>query len=191
MTAAFWVVSLSKQQLREQCKKRRNELTSEHVKSNSVKLSDHLSQHLNTLPASTIAIYFSFANEISIDSILIDSAHHRYVAPVVKPGAELEWREVDHQLTHNEFGIREPAGNLVAANEIRLFLMPLVGFDLNGNRIGMGAGYYDRALQGISKDCQKIGCAHGIQQCVNITADPWDIPLDAIATEDGIIWLSS
>lgn len=182
---------MSKQQLREQCKKRRNQLTSTQVKSNSIQLCNHLSQYLNSLPATTIAIYFSFANEISIDSLLTVSAHHRYVAPVVKPDAELEWREVDQQLNCNEFGIREPGGDLVAAEEIAIFLMPLVGFDLNGNRIGMGAGYYDRALQDISDDCKKMGCAHGTQQCINITADPWDIPLDAIATEDGINWLSS
>ena len=177
--------------LREQCKKRRNQLTSKQVKSNSSQLCDHLSQYLDTLPASTIAIYFSFANEISIDSLLAVSAQHRYVAPVVMPNAELEWREVGHQFHSNEFGIREPVGDLVAAEDIKLFLMPLVGFDLNGNRIGMGAGYYDRALQRVSDDCKKMGCAHGTQQCINITADPWDIPLDAIATEDGINWLSS
>jgi len=111
---------------------------------------------------------------------------------IVKAQNQLEWRRCNNSpLTTNKYGILEPTGDLVSTQAIDVFLIPLVGFDAEGNRIGMGAGYYDRALTETRDNCVKIGCAHGVQQCDNITADPWDIALDAIATEAGITWTKS
>ncbi len=63
-----------------------------------------------------------------------------------------------------------------------LILLPLLGFDREGNRIGQGAGHYDRALE-LRPSALRIGIAWSVQEVSAIPADPWDVPLDAIMTE--------
>lgn len=63
-----------------------------------------------------------------------------------------------------------------------LILLPLLGFDRSGNRIGQGAGHYDRALA-LRPAAMRIGIAWSVQEVGGIPADPWDVPLDAIMTE--------
>lgn len=63
-----------------------------------------------------------------------------------------------------------------------IILLPLVGFDRAGNRLGQGAGHYDRALSR-SPDALRIGLAWSVQECEALTPDPWDVPLDAVLTE--------
>jgi len=63
-----------------------------------------------------------------------------------------------------------------------VILLPLVGFDRQGNRLGQGAGHYDRALQ-LLPDALRIGAAWSGQEVAAVPADPWDVPLDAIMTE--------
>ena len=66
--------------------------------------------------------------------------------------------------------------------------MPLVAFDRAGNRLGQGGGYYDRALAGPS-DLRPvtIGVAHAFQQVESVPVEPWDVALDAVVTEDGLL----
>ncbi|MEX0739155.1 MAG: 5-formyltetrahydrofolate cyclo-ligase [Pseudohongiella sp.] len=95
----------------------------------------------------------------------------------------------DDRLTRNRWGIPEPKlclKDILSPRQLHLVLMPLVGFDEAGNRIGMGKGFYDRAfsfmhgkhgqpvLVGLGHECQKV--AEGI------TPSAWDVPLDALAT---------
>jgi 5-formyltetrahydrofolate cyclo-ligase len=94
-------------------------------------------------------------------------------------------------LTLNRYGIPEPDVKQkywVRAQLLDLMMLPLVGFDLNGNRIGMGAGFYDRSLAFLNyrqywKHPHVIGLAHDCQRVDNIKSDNWDIPLEAIATD--------
>jgi len=69
-----------------------------------------------------------------------------------------------------------------------LILMPLVAVDGCGNRIGMGKGHYDRAMPGLREaGARLIGCGWGFQRVEQpLEADPWDIPLDAFASPDGL-----
>ncbi|MBL7004068.1 MAG: 5-formyltetrahydrofolate cyclo-ligase, partial [Gammaproteobacteria bacterium] len=99
-------------------------------------------------------------------------------------------------LAPNKFSINEPVVHnktLKSAEQLDVILLPLVAFDAQGNRMGMGGGYYDRALQ-IRKTREGwrkpllIGLAHDVQQSQLIENNAWDIPLDAIATESGLVW---
>ena len=68
-----------------------------------------------------------------------------------------------------------------------LILIPLVGCDRQGNRIGMGQGHYDRALDGLRATARLIGIGWDFQLLeVAIPADPWDQPLDAFASPAGL-----
>jgi 5-formyltetrahydrofolate cyclo-ligase len=63
-----------------------------------------------------------------------------------------------------------------------MILIPLLGFDRRGNRLGQGAGYYDRTLA-MQSTALRIGIAWSVQEFPDIPTDTWDMPLDAILTD--------
>lgn len=99
----------------------------------------------------------------------------------------------DSVLKQNQYHIVEPivpAETLYSAAQLDLLLIPLVGFDLHGHRLGMGKGYFDNTLAPLMNLPHRpilMGVAFSFQQVDEISVDPWDIPLDAIATEQGIV----
>jgi len=84
-------------------------------------------------------------------------------------------------LASGPFGLKQPADDarMVAPD---IILTPLLGFDRLGNRLGQGAGHYDRAFAG-HPNAWRIGVAWSVQQVALLQPDPWDVPLHAIATE--------
>ena len=95
-------------------------------------------------------------------------------------------------MRRNAFGIPEPlAGEAIGARWLDLVLVPTVAFDARGARLGMGAGYYDRALEfrrrlAHWRGPRIVGLAFDCQQVARIPLGPHDIPLDAIVTESGV-----
>ena len=99
-------------------------------------------------------------------------------------------------LVKNKYNIDEPelaCPNVIPTSTIDVILMPLVGFDSKGNRLGMGGGYYDRTLAFTQFTQQKpilIGIAHDEQEVETLPFEPWDIPLDIIVTPKRILTFS-
>lgn len=91
-------------------------------------------------------------------------------------------------LVANRFGIQEPAlscPDVTLLDSLDVVLLPLVGFDERGNRLGMGGGFYDRTLASLVKQPDRpkfIGIAHDCQQVKQLPVAPWDVTLDAIIT---------
>ncbi|WP_019516639.1 5-formyltetrahydrofolate cyclo-ligase [Sphingomonas sp. Mn802worker] len=94
--------------------------------------------------------------------------------------AFLIWDE-NAPLLDGPFRLRQPAENAEPVTP-DLVLTPLVAFDRALNRVGQGAGHYDRAFAQ-SSDAARVGVAWSIQEVARIDADPWDAPLHAIVTE--------
>ena len=100
----------------------------------------------------------------------------------------------DTHFTPNRFGIPEPsvkARELVRAQALDLILMPLVGFDDRGNRLGMGGGYYDRSLEFLRhRRCWRkphvLGLAYDFQRLNGLDPDPWDVPLQGVVTDRAV-----
>jgi 5-formyltetrahydrofolate cyclo-ligase len=92
-------------------------------------------------------------------------------------------------LVPSTFGVPEPIGSEIpaAAEDIGTIILPMLGFDRNGGRIGYGAGYYDRFLSK-KPDMRKIGIAFACQEVDSLPVDENDIPMDYILTEDGIVY---
>ncbi len=138
--------------------------------------------------AHSIAFYWPADGEISPLPLLRWSlrAGKRCYLPVVT-GKSLEFRRYERGrlLCRNRFGIPEPhATHQRAAHQLDVILMPLVAFDEGCNRLGMGAGFYDRALAAREKNIPlRIGVAHELQKIAQVPTDPWDIPLHAVVTE--------
>ena len=93
------------------------------------------------------------------------------------------------RLVRNRLGIAEPVGPRaarIAPRALDLVLLPLVGFDTAGSRLGMGGGYYDRsfafALRPATRRPRLIGVAFDCQRVGRLPTRPWDVPLDGVVT---------
>jgi len=95
----------------------------------------------------------------------------------------------------NSYGIEEPAATTryLASTALDVVLVPVVGYDRRGNRLGMGAGFYDRALRRrleagrAWRRPRLVGVAFACQELPEIAASSWDVPLDLIVTEQGVV----
>ena len=102
------------------------------------------------------------------------------------------WRPGD-PLVANEYGIPEPElalGSMLSPAAMAAVVLPLLGFSADGHRLGMGGGYYDRSFA-FRIDAPAppwlVGAGYSFQQLQSLPAQPWDVRLDAIATEQGIL----
>lgn len=116
----------------------------------------------------------------------------RVVVPVVdKVNGVLKhaWVEDHIELIPNKWGIPEPKMpvTMIYPIELDMILVPMLAFDEEGNRLGYGAGYYDKFLSLLRPNCIKIGlCFELGRRSELLPAEPHDIKLDFIVTEEGI-----
>jgi len=160
-----------------------------------------IQRYLTALPqirdARRIAAYIPFDGEP--DLLPFMRRHENKIwLPMIRPDLHLDFRPtfalseqspLPPQAKRNRFGILESQRTpTLRSAQMGVILMPLVGFDRRGNRLGMGAGFYDRSLVGLRrpKPCL-IGIAFDCQEVEHLPVDPWDVPLDYIVTNSGII----
>lgn len=96
----------------------------------------------------------------------------------------LAWTESD-PLAPGPFGLRQPAPSAVELTP-DIILTPLVAFDDSLNRLGQGAGHYDRAFARCP-DAWRVGVAWAMQQLLALDIEEWDVPLHAVVTEKGMV----
>lgn len=143
----------------------------------------------------TIAAFWPFDGEPNLLPALelLESAGIRLALPVIGIVSASPSMIFRHWMTgavmeQNFYGIPEPVGTAeILLPDIDLILLPLVGWDDSGGRLGMGAGYYDRALQPFrqSHSPVRMGVAYQLQKLPVIPAEPWDIRLHMILSESG------
>lgn len=183
-----------KKALRMHCRRARQSLT----QSQQQQHAQAVMQTLLSLPflqsaSLLIGVTLSFDGEVDLmPSMRALKPQHRLYLPRLKPDTTLDflpWQE-SADMKANVLGIPEPIGEqAISIAELDLVFMPLVGVDLQGNRLGMGAGYYDKSLAQAARRPYLIGVAHHCQQVESLPVDPWDIPLDALVTEQGMtVW---
>ncbi len=143
--------------------------------------------------ANKVAAYIAVRGEITPDAIVHDawqSGKSIYI-PVLTEDKHLLFTEYTHEtpLRPNRFGIPEPVSTTdpIEVKNLDLVITPLLAFDRDCNRIGMGAGYYDRTFAvHNAKQMTKAGLAYEFQKTAKIDAQPWDIRMDFICTEQKI-----
>lgn len=137
-----------------------------------------------------IAIYLSNDGEVNTRGFIqsLWQQNIEVYLPVIHPfcaGNLLFLRfDKDTKMTKNKYGIEEPTLDVrfvCPPNNLDIIFTPLVAFDGEGNRMGMGGGYYDRTLAHLEQ-ISTIGLAHDCQQVAKLETQPWDIPLDCIVT---------
>jgi len=137
-----------------------------------------------------VAAYWRIRDEMDCQPILVklmDSGQPVCLPVVIGDGEPLElrlWQE-GAPLYPAGFGTLAPEEPAPRA-EPDVIIMPLLGFDDRGTRLGYGGGYYDRTLAKLSKKPRLVGLAFSAQKLDHIPRDGHDIPLDAVVTEAGV-----
>ncbi len=153
-------------------------------------LSRRIAEKLEELPeyrqAGIVMIYSAVQGEVRLNLLRgKDFLYPLCTGPgemcALLPRGEGAWRK-------GAFGIPEPVRELsreIAPEEIDLVLCPCTAFDADCRRLGMGGGYYDRFLPRCTK-AKFIAVAYEFQRVEALEAQSWDIPMDAVVTEERV-----
>ena len=177
-------------QLRQQIRKTRANLTALQQQQAEDSITQQALALIEERNAQHIALYVSFDGEISTEKLiktLWAQDKHVYL-PVLHPFNSnhlLFLRYLpDTPMLKNKFGILEPklnVQNVLPLDELDILFTPLVAFDKQGNRLGMGGGFYDRTLQNWQNvSFIPVGLAHQCQQVEQLPTEAWDVPLHRI-----------
>jgi 5-formyltetrahydrofolate cyclo-ligase len=154
-----------------------------------------ITAHICSMPAfsasQTVMVYMALPQEVqTADLIIYARRHHKRVAvPVVTAQGLLavEYPSQPCDFQSGAYGILEPRDRsaIVPPAEIACVLVPGVGFDPQGNRLGYGAGYYDRFLNELPATAVYGGMAFHLQMVSHIPSLSHDVPMQFVVTEQG------
>ena len=190
---------IQKTRLRLVMKARRREISASFRHSASYAICRILSKHPLFLRSNRIALYAAVRNEVNVAPLAqeIRKRGKETYYPVLSPIASdkrmsfLSGRMDEWQL--NRFGIAEPRLPLysrVSLRTLQLVLLPLLAFDEQGGRLGMGGGYYDRTFVAETRKARRVflvGVGYEFQRVERVPCNRMDIRLDYAVTERG--WL--
>lgn len=185
----------SKNELRKTLRKQRSRLTSQELAIAEKNLAKNARSSNRLLQAKRILSYAPFAGEISpktlVDNLACATIHYPKITNFRL--SQMRFYSANQINTFNRYGIEEPNAkdSPWPANAFDLVLVPLVAFDRSGTRIGMGAGYYDRAMRALTHQSSTkpylVGLAYHFQEVSWLERESWDVPLDAILTDHEFI----
>lgn len=189
----------SRPALRRILRQKRRALSPTEQKQAARQLHRQLSHHPLFRSARQIAFYLPNDGEID-PRPLLRTAQRRGKAtflPVLSrwPATRMHFQRVrpHERWVRNRFRIVEPRPNRVQQRKpwtLDLILMPLVGFDAQGGRLGMGGGFYDRSLAYLKRRIawrspKLLGLAHECQKVDQLALASWDVPMKATVTDKG------
>ncbi len=177
----------TKQQIRTEISAKRKTLEPSWLETTSTQVAENI-QMLDVFQSSkTVALYMTIGGEVSLQTLFPAcwDLGKRTCIPIFNAETNLyEMAKIatDTPCRTGRYGIREPISpTLVAMDEIGLIAVPGVAFDLRGNRLGRGGGYYDRLLEGFCGDA--VGIAFDFQLLPQIPTTRHDQPMQRIVTE--------
>jgi len=182
--------------LRKHLRQQRKALSTDSQEQHALALNQHLSRNKLFKRSKRIGAYLAADGEID-PSYLIEGAwlaNKKIYLPILAPFSLRIYfapYTVNSKMKLNRFHIAEPdvhPKHWLKPQQLDLILMPLVGFDKSGNRLGMGGGFYDRSLNFMHFRNRAfkpylIGLAHELQKVDRLPVQTHDVPLKIIATE--------
>jgi len=183
----------SKSELRDLALRRRDATETAYRRAASTAIAERIAPLIAAAAPRSIAGYIAMRSEADPAPILA-AAHGGGIAiglPAILPGAHLAFRRYQPgaPLAAGGFGTLVPAADDVLVDP-ELVIVPVVGFDRTGTRLGYGKGHYDRtvaALRARGLHPPLVGIAYAAQEVDTIPAEPHDARLDLIVTENEIL----
>ena len=141
-----------------------------------------------------LALYMAVAGEVGTDlirTVCLAAGMSLFYPRVMENGSLLFYPDGGSDgWVRGKYGLLEPRvtpGMEGIRNGFDLVVVPGVAFDSMGRRLGKGFGCYDRFLSGLAGSAVAVGLAFSRQMLAEVPVDPWDVPVDAVVTEDGVI----
>jgi 5-formyltetrahydrofolate cyclo-ligase len=166
-------------------------LSSQSKKQLDIQVQENIIENFDLSKTKNVLLYFPFRQEINVSLLrkeLLKYSHNVYV-PKIFPEKKLKFNLYTNKdtLVKNKYGIFEVDNNkYLEPNLFDLMVIPFVGVDTNGHRIGYGGGYFDRALSCINKIKAKpiiIGLGYDYQIISEALAEPHDLKYQKVFTE--------
>ncbi len=177
--------------LREDAKRKRSELTTQDICAKSREICQLALPDLEK--CGTVMVYASKIPEVDTRTLIsaLLSQGTQVIVPIIERETttlRLSYLRDPTHLVESTFRVPEPIGNELPAEatNVETVVIPMLAFDRNGNRLGYGAGYYDRFLSA-HPDIRRIGLAFSCQEAPSLPTDENDIRMNVIITEKGII----
>ncbi len=185
------IVNCQKQPLRRKLLTHRQALSVNNWQSSSERICDRLANCVEFINAYTILVYQSNRQEPTLDRLFTHTTKQWGLPRCV--GKDLYWHywQPPQPLVNGHYGILEPDPELprLPVENVDLLLVPAVAIDRRGYRLGYGGGYYDRLRTDPHwRKIPTIGIVFDFAYVETLPIDPWDLPLDAVCTEEQLTW---
>ncbi|EAM8280718.1 5-formyltetrahydrofolate cyclo-ligase [Salmonella enterica subsp. enterica serovar Putten] len=185
-------LSLSRQEIRRMIRQRRRALTPEQQRRFGQQAAARMLSFPPVVMAHTVAVFLSFDGELDTQPLIeqLWRAGKRVYLPVLHPFSPSNLLFLHYHpqsaLVTNRLKIQEPrldVRDVLPLAKLDVLVTPLVAFDEDGQRLGMGGGFYDRTLQNWQQHkILPVGYAHDCQLVEKLPVEEWDIPLPAVVT---------
>ena len=180
-------------QLRKEIRSLRRNLSDDEQRKAGLDLLEQLKTIPEIFSCNSYALYLPSDGEIDTIPLIeeLRSCSAELYLPVVDPDLPrvMQFRRFDEStvLIPNKYNILEPdeTNPTIQSDDLDVIFAPLVAFDLSGNRLGMGGGYYDHLFKNLrlsGREVTVIGLAHNFQLVDSVPADTWDEKLKTVAT---------
>lgn len=187
------IINKDKKEMRREILLRRNTLSTGWVNSQSELIVRFLTNWEPFLQAQNVMLYLAMPGEPNIDGLILfalENGKQVSVPLLTEKFGYMESAAITglQDLKKGKLNLRVPDPEkitIVDSESIDLILVPAVAFDLNGNRLGMGAGYYDRFLSQATK-ANTLGVAWSFQMVPFVASEEHDIPVQYVITEEKI-----
>jgi 5-formyltetrahydrofolate cyclo-ligase len=181
-----------KNKYRQSVLQQRKSLSGEDHSALSGQIQEHFLRSFPLHDLGNIALYMPSNKEVGLELLLKEATRLKTITlPVVKPNKQLQFIKPNDECkySNNKYNILEPVeGAEVKAHEHDLIIVPSIGVDKNGCRLGYGGGYYDRFFAHQIKDVKRpliIGLLFHFQKIDNVFGEKHDMKFDYIFTELG------
>nr|WP_321453273.1 5-formyltetrahydrofolate cyclo-ligase [uncultured Carboxylicivirga sp.] len=174
---------IEKKELRKKINQLKKSFSAEEAQSQSDQIYSMLISSVEYKNARNVLFYWSMSDEIPTHEFILSEYQNKQIyLPVIK-GDDLEivlFTGKDCLVPGPKYGIPEPTGDALKDEScIDLVVVPGVAFDKIGNRMGRGAGYYDRILKRVPQ-AGKVAMAYTFQVVESVPVEPHDIKMDKI-----------
>lgn len=191
--------SIDRNLIRREMRRRRRALSDSQRTLLARRIAIQLARSIFVKPHARIAVYLATRGEADLAPFILLARRRQcrlYLPRILNARcARMEFFPfpAGKPLRRNRFGIAELPSSAVAPtppHHLDVVLAPVVAFDAQGWRLGMGAGYYDRRLSALRRASswrrpKLIGVAYDFQQVASLSPQTWDVQLDGVATESG------
>jgi 5-formyltetrahydrofolate cyclo-ligase len=184
----------TKEKLRAIARQRRDALSIAEAAVKSRLIQERVLQFSPYIFSRAVALYSSTQNEVATagirDHALKEGKRVFYPRVAGDPGGDFAELKRAGELRRGRYGILEPAGDALLTQrdeEGLVVFVPALAFDLRGNRLGRGKGWYDRALSRLGAGVTLAGLAYELQIFDRLPAERWDCKVDHLITESRVV----